>query len=85
MYNKSELKEELEHISTHYDFSTDCSPEIIDLVLKNSLASYDEDGILFLTSSGEKTIGWNDGYGTAEPEEDYTEVFFLDEGANDYE
>jgi hypothetical protein len=85
MVNKIELKEELEHIHNNFDFSEDCTVELKNVILGSSLAYFDEDDILFLSSSGEELIGYNDNYDTAEPEEDYTQVFLNEDGVdNDY-
>ena len=79
MHTKRELLEELEYIHTSFDFSEDCSTELKNYILKQNLANYDTDDILFLTASGEHAIGYNDTYGI-NPEEDLAEGFFYDSG-----
>ena len=82
MHTKAELLEELEYIHLNYDFSSDCSTELKNYILKNNLANYDTDDILFPTASGESAIGYNDTYGF-NPEEDFTEGFFYSDGEDD--
>ena len=82
MHTKAELLEELEYIHLNYDFTSDCSTELKNYILKHNLANYDTDDILFLTASGENAIGYNDTYGI-NPEEDFAEGFFYSDGEDD--